>query len=158
MSSPMLLPASKTLWPCSTVACRPSGRKVTVWGPGGGSGSQSRSSTIFLRGGSVGASAMRILIHSALQLHDLVAQLRGTLELQAPGGRTHLVLQVLDQPGQLVFGQVELHAVGHLLLGHRLDAVCQVADALDNAHRNDVVLFVEGDLLLAPAIGLVDGL
>src|SRR3989338_3957130 len=141
-----LLPASKLLAITSTSAgLAPRRGRNKIWQrlAGKEGGNQQAADVLLLEGA------------------DAVAQLRGTLELEAAGGLAHLLVQLDDDFPQLFFafdlfelGLFERHGgeVGfdHLRQSH--------VDGLDHALRGDAVFFVEAELDLPAAAGLVERL
>src|SRR5690606_29718439 len=96
------------------------------------------------------------------QYPQLIAYLGGFLEFQILGVVDHLLLELLDLLADLFLahGIVLLAVLRHGEFQARflrtIDAVDQLADFLLDAGRRDAVGFVEGDLLGAAALGLIN--
>src|SRR5258708_3543735 len=82
-----------------------------------------------LRGAAVG--------HRLAQVDQPVAQLRGALELEVPGGLGHLTLETLAQLDDLVGGHPRDRLVLGDLLGHLLLVGLDVVDRLVDGGRRD---------------------
>ena len=89
-----------------------------------------------------------------LELADVVAQGRGFLEVHVLGRLPHVQLQVRDASEDLVAAGV---LAGRLEVNGRVVAANDLADALGNRHRRDVVGDVVRLLQHAAAVGLGDG-
>src|SRR5919201_2690026 len=95
------------------------------------------------------------------QLLDLVPQLGRVLEAELVGRQEHLLLQLDDRAGDLLRRHLLLVAAAgpparrHLRLDRQ--EVADVRDAFDDRLRRDAVLLVVGDLDVAAAVRLLDG-
>src|SRR5207248_6652497 len=89
------------------------------------------------------------LADASSQLGDLIAEKRGLLVFQLPGGPLHFRLQLLDELQDLLPLQRATRAVFAGRLGHSLAQVRRdVADGLNDALRRDAVLLVVANLCL----------
>ena len=78
----------------------------------------------------------------AAQLDDLVAQDRGPFVVEFTRGDLHLALELLDQPRDLLGGEIGGRRVLGGLLGDLPQAVCDVPDRLHEVLRCDSALLV----------------
>src|SRR3546814_9889663 len=92
-----------------------------------------------------------------LQLADFIAKAPRLLEFQIGCGRAHLLFQILDIGTQIMADHMravlQANVDRHLVFAG--DMSDDVADMLLHRRRGDAVLLIIGELLFAPAIGLV---
>src|SRR3546814_15608818 len=90
-------------------------------------------------------------------LADFIAKAPRLLEFQIGCGRAHLLFQILDIGTQIMADHMravlQANVDRHLVFAG--DMSDDVADMLLHRRRGDAVLLIIGELLFAPAIGLV---